>query len=331
MLGALARHCHDVNSLVPIRLALAGLGRIAEYQLVALQSLGATFQLVAVCDPDPLRAGFCPAGVEFYANLQQLLAEVACDAVVVATPTRTHFEVASAVLGAGKHLLLEKPATTSLAQFDALQLAAAESGVVCQAAFHMSRGAETDWAAARLGDITERCGPVRGFAGAFHDALCVDGNLHPRAPSVLGSWLDSGINALSVLARFVTPEALEITSAAFVRDERFPVQEIGSTVKFRGSGLTGEIMTDWTRDTNQKSTLLRFAHGETLRLNHTQETLIWNEDPTTTIHCHRGSSRLVDHYQGVFTDFAMAVGSGVSNQALARSLHRLLFAAAEFR
>jgi predicted dehydrogenase len=44
------------------------------------------------------------------------------DAVVVATPTKTHYELGRAALSAGKHVLVEKPLTTSTA--DALDLVA---------------------------------------------------------------------------------------------------------------------------------------------------------------------------------------------------------------
>ena len=52
------------------------------------------------------------------------------DAVVIATPARTHFQLAKAALDAGKHVLLEKPMCTSLADACALAGAADAAGRV---------------------------------------------------------------------------------------------------------------------------------------------------------------------------------------------------------
>lgn len=48
--------------------------------------------------------------------INELLAERRVDAVVVATPVSTHFELVKACLEAGKHVLVEKPITASSAQ-----------------------------------------------------------------------------------------------------------------------------------------------------------------------------------------------------------------------
>jgi predicted dehydrogenase len=53
-------------------------------------------------------------------DVQELLDDAAIDAVAVATPTRSHFELGMQVLGAGKHLWLEKPMTETVAQARAL-------------------------------------------------------------------------------------------------------------------------------------------------------------------------------------------------------------------
>ena len=45
------------------------------------------------------------------ADLAEVLADAAVDAVLVATPIRTHFPIAKAVLEAGKHVFIEKPMT----------------------------------------------------------------------------------------------------------------------------------------------------------------------------------------------------------------------------
>lgn len=48
-------------------------------------------------------------GVKTTTNFQDLLADSAIDAIAVATPVGTHFELGMATLRAGKHLWLEKP------------------------------------------------------------------------------------------------------------------------------------------------------------------------------------------------------------------------------
>jgi predicted dehydrogenase len=53
--------------------------------------------------------------IETTTNFQELLADTSIDAIAVATPVHTHFELGMAVLKSGKHLWLEKPmAETSL-------------------------------------------------------------------------------------------------------------------------------------------------------------------------------------------------------------------------
>ena len=47
--------------------------------------------------------------VKLTRNLQDLLGDSAVDAVAIATPVSTHFEIAMAALRAGKHVLVEKP------------------------------------------------------------------------------------------------------------------------------------------------------------------------------------------------------------------------------
>lgn len=49
-------------------------------------------------------------------DYRELLNDPAIDAIAIATPVRTHFELARAALRAGKHLWLEKPMTENMAQ-----------------------------------------------------------------------------------------------------------------------------------------------------------------------------------------------------------------------
>jgi predicted dehydrogenase len=75
--------------------------------------------VVAVCDRSADRLAIVerlyPA-VRTYRDVEQVLADPEVDAVVVATPVSTHFELALAALTAGKHVLVEKPITQTSAE-----------------------------------------------------------------------------------------------------------------------------------------------------------------------------------------------------------------------
>jgi predicted dehydrogenase len=63
-------------------------------------------------------------------DYEDLLADPELDAVVVATPTITHYELAKCALEAGKHVLVEKPPAMNAAEADDLAATADESGLV---------------------------------------------------------------------------------------------------------------------------------------------------------------------------------------------------------
>jgi predicted dehydrogenase len=64
------------------------------------------------------------------ADAAQLIADPAIEAVAIATPVSTHFELATAALEAGKHVLVTKPLTATLAEAEALVEHARSAGRV---------------------------------------------------------------------------------------------------------------------------------------------------------------------------------------------------------
>ena len=71
-----------------------------------------------------------------YTEVSEMLADPQVDAVVVATPDHAHAAPVRAALDAGKHVLCEKPFTTSLAEADALLALSRTAGVTLQVAFN---------------------------------------------------------------------------------------------------------------------------------------------------------------------------------------------------
>jgi predicted dehydrogenase len=53
-------------------------------------------------------------GIKWYASYEELLAQDTIDAIYVATSNSTHYEIARRALLANKHVIIEKPMTTSL-------------------------------------------------------------------------------------------------------------------------------------------------------------------------------------------------------------------------
>ena len=58
------------------------------------------------------RAGRRHPSTRLVDNWRELVSDPGVDAVMIATPVCTHFEIALAALRAGKHVLVEKPMTT---------------------------------------------------------------------------------------------------------------------------------------------------------------------------------------------------------------------------
>ena len=64
------------------------------------------------------------------ADFEELLADRDVDAVVIATPVVTHYELAKQALSAGKHVFVEKPQAQSSAEAEELAALAEEQGLV---------------------------------------------------------------------------------------------------------------------------------------------------------------------------------------------------------
>lgn len=89
--------------------------------------------LVAVCDSDDQRLAVARAshpGVRCVADVDDLLGDANIDAVAIATPVASHFELARGCLTARKHVLVEKPLAASGDEAHALTVEAARRGRV---------------------------------------------------------------------------------------------------------------------------------------------------------------------------------------------------------
>ncbi|MDQ1747252.1 MAG: scyllo-inositol 2-dehydrogenase [Frankiaceae bacterium] len=114
----------------PVRVGILGYGAIGHEHSAAIASVEGLV-LAGVCDKSAERVAaaraFAP-GVTAYDDGDALLASPDVDLVVVSTPPNTHAEWALRALGAGKHVVVEKPFCLTTAEADEMTGAAARAG-----------------------------------------------------------------------------------------------------------------------------------------------------------------------------------------------------------
>lgn len=116
----------------PIKIGMVGLGRAGwGMHVPELAGKEAMFEIVAACDIlqercDRIRDRL---GCRTYATIDDLVADEEVELVDIATRSCDHYEHACKALAAGKDVVLEKPACTSLAQFEDLLTRANKPGL----------------------------------------------------------------------------------------------------------------------------------------------------------------------------------------------------------
>jgi predicted dehydrogenase len=102
----------EVEDLRPnIRVAVIGYGYWGP-NLVRNFANSDTAEVIAVSDLDPTRLAICKRlhpGVITSTEARDLFRDSRIDAIAIATPVHTHYDLALAALKAGKHVLVEKP------------------------------------------------------------------------------------------------------------------------------------------------------------------------------------------------------------------------------
>jgi predicted dehydrogenase len=90
-------------------------------------------RVVSICDLDPDKRALCSRlypHVATTAEFDDLIADPRIDAVAIATPVHSHFQLARAALRAGKHVLVEKPIAQTSAEVRRLIDEAQRRGLV---------------------------------------------------------------------------------------------------------------------------------------------------------------------------------------------------------
>lgn len=120
-------------------MGVIGTGRIGKLHVENINRLVNGGKVIAVADVmiEHSREWAEAEGIQYiYGDYNELLANPEIEAVIIATPTNTHAEVAIAAAKAGKQIFLEKPVDLSVERIHEVINAVKEAGVICQIGFN---------------------------------------------------------------------------------------------------------------------------------------------------------------------------------------------------
>ncbi|NKB67403.1 MAG: hypothetical protein GKR89_10110 [Candidatus Latescibacteria bacterium] len=260
-----------------LKLAFIGCGLIARQHLQGLQAHAPLIDLTAAVDNDPQAADKMAAatGAQAFYSLEEALEKGDFDAVDIMLPHNQHEAAALQCFAAGKHVMLEKPMSTTIPSCDRILAAAAQAGTL----FMIAEQAEY-WADARavrqlvrdgaLGELITAQALFGGSARAPLDeepkpwryikeitggGLAIDGGSHWLRP--LRMWLGEIDEVVAVLGYPCADMEGESLARALCRFEGgatavFDVIgagfERGPREEFRLTGSKGEVVIEKGRD-----------------------------------------------------------------------------------
>jgi len=167
---------------------ILGLGRAAAATVPAIARNPNT-RVVAAADtnPDVLKAFHARYAAHGYASIEELCDDPEVDAVYIATPTHVHTQHVLAAVGAGKHVICEKPLAITLEDADRMIASVEASGV--QFIVGQSQSYEPPIRAIRELVRSGEIGPLGMISGwYFNDWL-----YRPRLPAELDTRMGGGV------------------------------------------------------------------------------------------------------------------------------------------
>ena len=305
-------------------IGIVGLGMIAKLHVQALEQI----EDVEVIGGTDVQAGrtlsYMGKHLPVYANIDDLL-DRSPSTVIVATPTPTHYDIYRKLATHGKRpskVIIEKPLGSSFEQVNGI-LGTGE-GMDVIGVYHAAHAPEVLWAMENALSWQEAYGAFSGYVASFADPYRDRGSAGGRV--YVNSWLDSGINALSVAYRF-----LRITAVGqlAILDERSSAFEASLRFLISGIERTGMIRTSWGVSVPEKQSILRLGEETHLYLDHQHVAgFLRRGDRILEEFKYAGPvPRLQLHYQNAFSSIFINK-SGYYAADESRLLHALLFGCA---
>jgi predicted dehydrogenase len=248
-----------------LRLGIFGTGRIAADYLVALEDVpGLT--LAAVCDIEESRAIAMGErfGAPYYRNAEDALEWAKLDAVLIATPPSTHEELVLQCLGAGLHVLCEKPFALDVASAKRMLAAGLEAQRALTMSAKFRHVPDVIEAKARIG--AGNLGRLVLAENSFTAPVPMQGrwNVDPVI-SGGGVLIDNGTHSVDLM-RYLFGEIRWVQALPVPQVQELPVEDGVRLQLGWESGLLGHVDLSWSIRKTSAEYLLAYGDSASLGL-----------------------------------------------------------------
>lgn len=301
---------------------VVGLGTVAQTHLKALAQMSSAEVTAGVDIADRPGVMFRGRPVPVYPTMRDASDRHDPGIVVVATPTPTHATVCAEVAASfpTARILVEKPAAGTLADARFV-LDDIGSRQPVEVAYHMSFSPEVTWGMQVAQARASELGAPTAIEASSTDPYCDE--LESARSRFGDSWLDSGINSLSVLNRFV--ELTRRTSLRRVGEQAWSAFEAHLTCRAGDRDLDALLLTSWHVTDAAKTTRISYDSGAELVMDHTAVAgyLVQNRQISAVFGSDRSIPRRERHYRELYRSW-LVDGNPIMPARSSLHLHDLL-------
>ena len=114
-----------------VNISLIGIGRMGQFHLNVINQIN-SINLSGIYDSDEKHLNEISSkyNLNSFKSLDEAIDK--CDAVIIASPTKFHFDIAKKSIQKGKHVLVEKPMTENFIQAEELETMVKEKNIIFQ-------------------------------------------------------------------------------------------------------------------------------------------------------------------------------------------------------
>lgn len=257
-----------------------------------------------------------------YDTFEELLADPASDAVFIATPNNLHAAHALAALRAGKHVLVEKPMASNVAEARELVEVARSQGLLLGVGFHLRHHALVAEARRRI--VAGEIGDIQYVTAQFNLTSAAAPRLSiphgawkqdPEQMGGAGALFGMGVHLIDLVRHLTGQEIAAVSAVAGGMTPERPLESVGQTLLEFAGDAQGHILYGGRFPLSRNDFVLYGTQGrligeDVIDVSTAGVLHVTRPEGANGSHAETLRLDLVDHYQRQIEAFGAAIAAG---------------------